>query len=191
MRTIYDWLIPGIWDAWAVYWFAAAFTAKPVRRKESVASRLSHYIPLVLAIVLLVSPRFAGTALSARFLPGSRMLFWCGTALLIAGLLFSVAARRHLGGNWSGTVTLKQDHTLTRSGPYRFVRHPIYTGLLLAIFGSGVIALGEWRGLLALALVTAAFLRKIQIEERFLREQFGDAYERYRREVPALIPGVL
>jgi protein-S-isoprenylcysteine O-methyltransferase Ste14 len=191
MRTIYDWLIPAIWDAWALYWVAAAFTAKPVRRKESVASRLSHYIPLLLAIVLLVSPRFAGTVLSAHFLPRSRILFWIGTAVCIAGLLFSVAARRHLGGNWSGTVTLKQDHTLTRSGPYRFVRHPIYTGLLLAIFGSGVIALGEWRGLLALALVTAAFLRKIQIEERFLQEQFGDAYARYRQEVPALIPGVL
>jgi protein-S-isoprenylcysteine O-methyltransferase Ste14 len=191
MRTLYEWLIPAIWDTWVFYWFAAAFTAKPVRRKESVASRLSHYIPLLLAIVLLVSPRFAGTALSTRFLPGSRILFWTGTALLIAGLLFSVAARRHLGGNWSGTVTLKQDHTLTRSGPYRFVRHPIYTGLLLAIFGSGVIALGEWRGLLALALVTAAFVRKIQIEERFLREQFGDAYDRYRQEVAALIPGVL
>jgi protein-S-isoprenylcysteine O-methyltransferase Ste14 len=65
------------------------------------------------------------------------------------------------------------------------VRHPIYTGLLLAIFGSGVIALGEWRGVVALALVTAAFLRKIQIEERFLRDQFGDAYDRYRQEVPA------
>ena len=86
---------------------------------------------------------------------------------------------------------MKQDHSIDPQGPYRFVRHPIYTGLLLAIFGSGVIALGEWRGLLALALVTAAFLRKIQIEERFLREQFGDAYQRYRREVPALIPGVL
>ncbi len=88
-------------------------------------------------------------------------------------------------------MTLKQDHTLTRSGPYRFVRHPIYTGLLLAIFGSGVIALGEWRGLVALALVTAAFLRKIQIEERFLQERFGDAYSRYRHEVAALIPGLL
>lgn len=88
-------------------------------------------------------------------------------------------------------MTLKQDHTLTRSGHYRFVRHPIYTGLLLAIFGSGVIALGQWRGVVSLTLATAAFLRKIRIEEQFLREQFGDADNRYRQEVPALIPGVL
>jgi protein-S-isoprenylcysteine O-methyltransferase Ste14 len=110
-------------------------------------------------------------------------LFWIGTALLLAGLLFAIAARRHLGGNWSGTVTLKQDHMLTRSGPYRFVRHPIYPCILLAFLGSDVVALGEWRGLLALALITAAFPRKIQIEERFLLEQFSGAYARYRREV--------
>jgi protein-S-isoprenylcysteine O-methyltransferase Ste14 len=191
MRTIYTWLIPAIWAAWAFYWFIAAFTAKPSRRKESVASRLSHYVPLVLAILLTVSPRFAGAPLSTRFLPWSLILFWVGTALLLAGLLFTVAARRHLGGNWSGTVTLKQDHTLTRTGPYRFARHPIYTGLLLAFFGSAVIALGEWRGLVAMALITVAFLRKIRIEEQFLQEQFGDGYVRYRTEVPALIPRLL
>src|SRR5580658_3465649 len=101
MRMIYTWLIPALWTAWALYWFVAAFTAKPIRRKESVASRLSHYIPLGLAILLLVWPRFAGAALNVRFLPRSAILFWIGTALLLAGLLFSVAARRHLGGNWS------------------------------------------------------------------------------------------
>lgn len=191
MRTIYAWLIPAIWTAWMLYWLVAAFTAKPVRRRESIASRLSHYIPLLLAIALLISPRFAGRALDTHFLPRSRALFWIGTALLIAGLLFAVAARRHLGGNWSGSVTLKQNHTLTRTGPYRIVRHPIYTGLLLAIFGSGVVALGEWRGVVALALVTAAFVRKVQIEEQFLREQFGEEYVRYRQEVAALIPYLL
>ena len=84
-------------------------------------------------------------------------------------------------------VTLKQDHELIRSGPYRWVRHPIYTGLLLAILGSAI-ALGEWRGLIALVLVAAAVLRRIAIEERFLTQQFGAAYARYRAEVPALVP---
>lgn len=191
MRIIHPWLIPVLWAAWALYWFIAAFSAKPVRRRESVASRLSHYIPLLLAILLVVSPRFTGTVLGTRFLPRSEILFWIGAVLVLAGLLFAVAARRHLGGNWSGAVTLKQDHTLTRSGPYRFVRHPIYTGILLAFFGSSVIALGEWRGVVALALITAAFLRKIQIEERFLQEQFGDEYACYRKEVAALIPGLV
>jgi protein-S-isoprenylcysteine O-methyltransferase Ste14 len=191
MRIIHTWLLPVLWAAWALYWLIAAFSAKPIRRRESIASRLSHYIPLMLAILLAVSPRFAGTVLGTRLLPRSEILFWTGTALVLAGLLFAVAARHHLGGNWSGTVTLKQDHTLTRSGPYRFVRHPIYTGILLAFFGSSVLALGEWRGVVALALMVAAFLRKIQIEERFLQEQFCDAYGRYRKEVAALIPGLV
>jgi protein-S-isoprenylcysteine O-methyltransferase Ste14 len=190
MRAIYTWLSPGLWLAWALYWGVSAFAAKPVLRRESIVSRLSHGVPLVLAMLLLTSPRFAGVILDTRFLPRSALLFWIGTALQLAGLLLAVAARHHLGGNWSGSVTLKQDHTLTRSGPYRFVRHPIYTGILLAVFGSCVIALGEWRGVVALALITGAFLRKIQIEERFMQGEFADAYTRYRQEVPALIPGL-
>ena len=191
MRMIYHWLIPVIWGAWVLYWFIAAFGAKPVRRRESAASRAWHVVPLALAILLLAFPPHAGSVLDTRFMPQSRPLFWIGTAVLLGGLLLAVAARRHLGGNWSGTVTLKQDHTLTRSGPYRFVRHPIYTGILLGIIGSGVIALGEWRGLIALALITASFLRKIRIEEQYMLEQFGDAYAQYRREVAALVPGLL
>jgi protein-S-isoprenylcysteine O-methyltransferase Ste14 len=187
MRTIYASLIPGMWLAWMLYWFAAALAAKPVRRRESLASRLSHIVPLLLGIALLARPPQPGTP---RFLPASPTAFWIGAALVAAGLAFSVAARITLGGNWSGTVTLKQDHTLTRDGPYRFVRHPIYTGILLAVLGSAI-TLGEWRGLLALALTLAAFLRKIGIEERFLCDQFGDAYTRYRQEVAALVPFVL
>jgi protein-S-isoprenylcysteine O-methyltransferase Ste14 len=186
VRTIYTTLIPGLWIAWLLYWTAAAFAAKPVRRRETIGSRLSHGVPLFLGIALLAMPPHAS---AARFLPRSATGFWIGAALVAGGLLFSVAARRSLGGNWSGTVTLKQDHTFTRDGPYRFVRHPIYTGILLAVLGSAI-ALGEWRALLALALILAAFLRKIPIEERFLRDQFGDDYTRYRREVAALVPFV-
>ena len=190
MHTIYVWLFPAAWIAWCLYWLCASFNAKPSRRSETVVSRLTHYVPLILGITLLTFSRLAGAALGHRFLPRSAALFWIGAVFLLAGLLFSVAARRHLGGNWSSRVTVKQDHTLTRSGPYRLVRHPIYTGLLLAVLGNAI-ALGEWRGLVALALFSAAFLRKIQIEERFMLEQFGDAYMRYRKEVAALVPGLL
>jgi protein-S-isoprenylcysteine O-methyltransferase Ste14 len=84
-------------------------------------------------------------------------------------------------------VTLKQDHELIRTGPYRWVRHPTYTGLLLAVLGTAI-ALGEWRGVIAFVLVTAAFVRKIAIEERFLTRHFGEAYMHYRREVSSLVP---
>jgi protein-S-isoprenylcysteine O-methyltransferase Ste14 len=153
-------------------------------------SRPTHYVPLLLGILLLIWPGFARSALDTRFLPPWNILFWSGTVAMLAGLLFTVAARRHLGGNWSGTVTLKQGHTLTHTGPYRFVRHPIYTGWLVAIFGSGVIASGEWRGVVALPLITAAFMRKIPIEEEFPQEHFGDSYRCYRQEVlPWLLNG--
>ena len=109
---------------------------------------------------------------------------------MAAGLGFAIAARIQLAGNWSATVTLKQDHELVRHGPYRWVRHPIYTGLLVAILGCAV-AEGEWRGPVALALFTIAFVIKSGIEERYLTDQFGDAYARYRREVPALLPRLL
>jgi protein-S-isoprenylcysteine O-methyltransferase Ste14 len=122
-----------------------------------------------------------------RFLPSSVVWFWIGFVLVASGLGFAVAARVWLGGNWSGVVTLKQDHELIRSGPYRWVRHPIYTGLLVALLGS-IIALGEVRGVIALALFTFALLRKLALEERLLAEEFGPTYSRYRREVPRLLP---
>ena len=188
MEAIYQWLHRALWIAFCLYWLVAASRAKPVLRRESVLSRASHMVPLGLAVWLMVSRGLPGTWLNQRIVPWSPIQFWIGSVLLVVGLSFAVVARRHLGGNWSGTVTLKQEHTLIRSGPYRVTRHPIYTGLLLAIAGSGV-AHGEWRDVLAVALIAASFKWKLRIEERFLAEQFPREYDRYRAEVPALIPG--
>ena len=87
-------------------------------------------------------------------------------------------------------MTIKEGHELITSGPYAIVRHPIYTGLLLAFVGSAM-ARGEWRGVLAVALVLWALWRKLRLEERWMREQFGEAYQEYCRRVSALIPFVL
>jgi protein-S-isoprenylcysteine O-methyltransferase Ste14 len=187
MQILYHGLIPALWLVWLAWWVVAGWRTKPVLRAESVASRLSHLAPLVLGIALLVSPRLAGPWLTLRVLPLSAWTFWVGTALVALGISLAIWARLHLGGNWSATVTLKQQHSLTRDGPYRLVRHPIYTGILTGVLGSAI-AEGEWRGLLGLALITLSFLRKIAIEERFLRARFGDAYASYCAEVPALFP---
>jgi protein-S-isoprenylcysteine O-methyltransferase Ste14 len=178
-----------LWLTWLIYWCAAAFKAKATTRSESMTSRLLHFVPLGVAIVLLVWPAARGSWLALRFLPYTLSGFFLGFILAMAGLCLSVLARVWLGGNWSGTVTLKQDHELIRAGPYRWVRHPIYTGLLLGLLGSAI-ATGQWRGLLALALIAIAFLRKISTEERFLTEQFGATYTRYQAEVAALVPGI-
>lgn len=183
-------LIGALWMAWAVYWFVAARSVKADRRQESAASRAGHIVPLGIAAALLWLPTLPGGFLCGRFMPNAPATFYVGVAVLAFGLGFSVWARRVLGRNWSGIVTVKQDHELVRSGPYRRVRHPIYTGLLIAFAGSAI-ARGEWRGILAVLIVLAALWRKLRLEERWMIETFGDAYLRYRSEVRALIPFVL
>jgi len=176
-----------MWLSWAIYWWAASHNVKATARRESLRSRLSHIVPIVVAAILVSPTRFPVPFLGWRFLPLSAWSFWVGALLTLAGLLFTMWARAHLGRNWSGTVTVKEGHELIRSGPYSIVRHPIYTGLLLAFVGSAL-ARGEWRGVLAVAVVFWSLWRKLRIEERWMREQFGDAYAEYVRRVAALVP---
>src|SRR5262249_4667954 len=136
-------LIDALWAAWLVYWWIESLRAHAVRRKESVGSRLSHTLPLVIGIVLMVSPRWMPSWLSERALPRDAVIAWFGVALLASGIAFSLWARRHLAGWWSSAVTLKENHRLIRTGPYRYARHPIYTGLLLGLLGTAI-AVGEW-----------------------------------------------
>jgi protein-S-isoprenylcysteine O-methyltransferase Ste14 len=189
MDTPYANLIPALWLVWLMYWFIAGRNVKATERHESAASRAGHIVPLVFAALLLSLPTLPRGFLCGKILPPDMPLFFSGVAVVAAGLAFSVWARMHLGRNWSGTVTLKQDHELIRGGPYRYVRHPIYTGLLLAFIGCAI-ARDEWRGVLAIAIMCAALWRKLKLEERWMTEQFGDAYRRFCAEVPALIPNL-
>lgn len=182
-------LIGGLWIAWTAYWLVASRAAKQDRRQESALSRALHIVPLMIAAWLLWAPRVPGV-LGGRFLPDAPATFWIGFAIVVLGLGFTVWARVVLGRNWSGIVTVKQDHELITAGPYHWVRHPIYTGLLLAFAGSAI-ARGEWRGVLAFVIVFAGLWRKLKLEERWMIETFGDAYRRYREKVRALIPFVL
>lgn len=190
MTDVYRYLFPVLWLGWVAYWLAAARNVKATARREPRMSRLLHIVPLALAAVLLFPSRSPIAVLGERFLPVGAWPFWTGALLTLAGLLLTVWARVHIGANWSGTVTVKQDHELITSGPYRFVRHPIYSGLLLAFVGSAL-ARAEWRGVVAVALASWALWRKLRIEERWMREQFGSAYEEYAGRVAALVPFVL
>jgi protein-S-isoprenylcysteine O-methyltransferase Ste14 len=182
-------LISAMWLAWVGYWMAAAAGAKRDSRRESAASRFAHLLPLGLAILLISVAPLAGWA-GARFLPRTWAFYWLGVALVAAGLGFACWARLHIGRNWSAVVTVKQDHELVRSGPYAIVRHPIYSGILLAILGTAV-ARGDWQGLLAVPLILVAFLRKIRLEEAWMAEQFPGDYPNYRQRVAALVPFLL
>jgi len=187
MPLVYRFLFPGMWLLWAVYWLLASRHAKPSERREPIASRLLHVLPLLLAAWLLWGDRVPVSFLNERFLPGATWAFWFAAVLTAVGLLFTVWARVYIGRNWSGVVTIKQGHELIDTGPYAVVRHPIYTGLLIAFIGSAV-ARGEWRGVLAVLIAWAALWRKLRLEERWMIERFGEKYVAYRGRVPALVP---
>jgi len=186
-NTVYATLIPALWLIWLVYWFIAGRNVKPTQRHESPGSRAAHIVPVMLGAWLLWSPRLPGGLLASAIFTPTLASYFVGAGIVAAGLAFSVWARVHLGRNWSGTVTVKHDHELVRDGPYRYVRHPIYTGLLVAFVGCAI-ARAEWRGLLAIAIIHAGFWRKLKVEERWMTEQFGSTYQQYIADVPALVP---
>jgi protein-S-isoprenylcysteine O-methyltransferase Ste14 len=175
--------------AWIVYWRISASGTKQTQRRESRGSRFAHLVPLLGGTLLTIVPFVPIPWLAVRVVPASVPVQWGGVALLALGLGFSAWARHHLGSNWSGVVTLKGDHELIRTGPYRWVRHPIYVGVIAALIGC-VLAYGELRGILGVALVVIAMVRKLRIEERYMHERFKEEYARYRADTPALIPFV-
>ena len=187
MTYILHALIPTSWIVWLAYWIVATRTTNQTRRREGAVSRLSHYGPLILGGLLLGIPNILGPALDRPFHAATMLWLLLAIALVIPGLGFSALVRAYLGRNWSPEVTVKHHHELVRDGPYAVVRHPIYTGILLALIGTALM-IGNWRVLIGLALVAAAILRKLTIKERFMAEHFGEDYARYRAEVPALIP---
>jgi protein-S-isoprenylcysteine O-methyltransferase Ste14 len=190
MPLVQNYLFPAMWLSFLAYWWAISRNVKETERRESAPSRIARLVLIVGAAALLWLPRVPLPWLNQRFLPHGAWCFWSGAAVTAVGLLFAVWARRHLGKNWSQAVTVKEGHELTTSGPYALVRHPIYTGLLLAFVGCAV-ARGEWRGLLAVALVFVALWRKLRLEEKWMRAQFGESYEAYSRRVAALVPHVI
>ena len=115
---------------------------------------------------------------------------WLAGILCIAGLAFCVWARATLGRNWSGTITLKEGHELIERGPYRLVRHPIYTGLL-AMFLATALAFGHLGGVVAVILAFASFWIKLSEEEKLMLQQFPDQYRSYQQRVKCIIPFVL
>lgn len=179
-----------LWIAWVSYWFWAARSAAGTRRSETWQSRASYCFPLYLGILLFSYPQLLPTPWSRLLWPHSEQNLIACLAMQAAGLSLAVWARIHLGKYWSATITLKQGHQVIQTGPYAWVRHPIYTGLLLALFGTAV-WIGTLQSFLGFGLLFTSFVRKLVLEERWLREHLGDEYERYRHRVKALIPGLI
>lgn len=178
------------WYLFLAVWLVGALTAKREVRSQSMAPRLLHSAVLLIAFLLLFDSSFGFGFLGQRFVPRSLAIAATGMLLTMAGIAIAIWARFFLGTNWSASPAVKQGHHLIRSGPYALVRHPIYSGLLLAMFGT-TLTIGRWRGLVGLAIVGVAWHIKSRTEERYMQEEFGEEYLRYRREVKGLIPFVI
>ena len=173
--------------ALGAFWLITALSVKPAVRKQSAESRIFQSILTVAAFVLIFYRRLRLGLLDDSLIPQSKTADAIALVMTAAGIGFAIWARVYLGTNWSGAVTVKKYHTLIRSGPYSVVRHPIYTGLLLAALG-GAIAFGHMRGFIGVLLLLVALRVKLQLEEQFMQEQFGAEYTSYKRDVKALVP---
>lgn len=175
-----------LWCLLSIYWKIAARSSSPAAVSEANLSRGLHVALTSAAQILVLLPVHL---LRQRYLPTSVFVIATGLTMEGMGLLLAVWARRLLGRNWSGRITLKVEHELVQSGPYRVVRHPIYTGLLAMYAGAAIVS-GEMHALIGLALALGAYLRKIRLEEANLLSGLGADYRAYRGETWALFPGL-
>lgn len=171
------------WGAFWLYWIAAAFSMKRGRIPWSRELRIRALI-VALAVVLVRFGVFRGHGVQSD--PWRAGI---GLALFAAGLLFAIWARIHIGRNWGTPMTQKNDPELVTSGPYRLVRHPIYSGILVANVGTA--AALSWFWLAAFGLAAIYFLYSATVEERFMAEQFPDEYPVYKRSTKMLVPFLL
>jgi len=180
-----------LWTALWLFWLLSALAVKRTVQKQSQGSSLAQGLPVVAAFFLLFARNVGPYWLRRRFFPeSSASVLWVGLALTAAGIGFAVWARLWIGKNWSSRVTIKDQHELIQSGPYRIVRHPIYSGLLLAFLGTAIVH-GEVRGLIGFPLAVLGWGFKLRMEESFMLQQFGNAYLDYKQRVKALVPFVV
>jgi protein-S-isoprenylcysteine O-methyltransferase Ste14 len=170
-----------------IYWKSAAKITSLAKSSESQASRRTHLLLANVGILILFIPI---PGLNHRFVTDAFVVRSLGLVIQAAFTLLAVWARRHLGLYWSGEITIKIDHRLVQSGPYRWLRHPIYTSILGMTVGAAIVS-GQWHAIFGLVLLFYAYWRKITLEETNLRKAFGLAYDEYCRHTWALIPWLL
>lgn len=180
------------WIIVAAYWMVSSISAKKPLKQEGFVKRFVQYwLPLIVAALLLGNGDWYGHSwLREKFVPHHDLVGLIGLALSIAGAVIACWARYSLGSNWSVSVQEKEHHALIQGGVYRWVRHPIYSGLLLLFTGNALIV-GDYRGIVAVAVIFVSFWLKLKKEEKILAATFGEQYDAYKDGTKALIPFVL
>jgi protein-S-isoprenylcysteine O-methyltransferase Ste14 len=183
-----DYLIEGPWIIFCVYWTIGALKTRRTAKKESFAARYGVMAIEAVGFYLLLSHDAATGILARRVIPPTDDLRVVAAVVLVwGGIALALWARWHLGQYWSGRITIKEDHKLIRTGPYARLRHPIYSGLDLAVIGSAL-AIDHWRCVLGACVIIFGFWIKAKREEAMLTGQFGAAFEEHRRDTGFLLP---
>jgi protein-S-isoprenylcysteine O-methyltransferase Ste14 len=180
-------LLASAWAMAALYWRA---TDKPRESGESGLYRSLRIAILIVSFVLLFWDGAAKGLLGERFLPPIAAFGYAGVIATGCGLLVALWARAHLGRYWSDRIRLTSDHQLVQSGPYAYLRHPIYSGVLAAVLGTALVV-GEWRAILAFILLLSSYSIKAWREEQMLAKRFGAAFEQHRKRTGFLLPPLL
>jgi protein-S-isoprenylcysteine O-methyltransferase Ste14 len=175
------------WAIFVVYWALSALKTRRTVRREGFAGRYGLVFIEVIGFFFVFDTRTGFGVLGQQFMAPSELTWKVGVALTWVGIGIAVWARYNLGEFWSGRVTLKEDHQLIRTGPYARLRHPIYSGLDLAVIG-GALVIGRWRCVLGVALVILGFALKAKREERLLSAQFGAAFGEHKKHTGFLLP---
>ncbi len=187
------------WDVWVVtWWAAAAWSARTVKRR-TLSGQFPYRFLTLAGFVLLLAPDLKHVSghyeivdwpgvLGERFWTPPLAVGWTMVGVAAAGFLFAWWARIYLGRLWSGTITRKEGHSVIDTGPYRIVRHPIYTGILAAAVATAITT-GSLHAILGALALIVGYWMKARLEERFLREELGaGTYDSYRGRVPMLVP---
>jgi protein-S-isoprenylcysteine O-methyltransferase Ste14 len=174
-----------LWYVLSLVWLVMWFGMKRAKRSETPWERVQHVVPVLVSFWLLFERQWP--LLDLRLLPETPGVLWAGVLVTALGVGIGVWARLSLGTNWSGMVTLKKGHELIRTGLYKRIRHPIYTGILAGFLGTELIK-GQVRGLLGFLILWLSFYFKARREENFLRQEFGEGFEEHARHTGMFLP---
>jgi protein-S-isoprenylcysteine O-methyltransferase Ste14 len=177
------------WAVLLLYWFANAQKVKAAAHTQTRISRYIYMFFFISAFVIVYTRGLAIGILGYQLIPANTVSGVVGMVICISGVAFAIWARKTLGDNWSAQVTLKKEHELVQKGPYKFVRHPIYTGFEIGLLGVAI-TIGQLKGLVGLSIAFFCHYYKTTMEEKIMYSEFGEQYAEYAKRVKRLIPFV-
>jgi protein-S-isoprenylcysteine O-methyltransferase Ste14 len=181
------------WVIFMIYWFISAQSVKSIQETRGWLGGSWHTIFYLIGVSFMLNSRLPGRLgistknLAILLLPPNILLSAVIVVLLISGLLVAIIARRTLAANWSSAVALKKDHELITTGLYHYIRHPIYTGMLLMFLGTTLL-LGTVGACIGFFIILSGFLLKLRREEALMTEHFAQEYTAYKKQTKTLIP---